>query len=359
MPPPRPQSSSLPYGAPEQLHHPAPVRGRALVINSSFHLLQAFLFFHHRQPAVLICWTMGQQAFNACMILILDAWETANEQNIWLVNQAFVVFTGLERNGVHKLAELAVSRISDGLVQLGNRREERKRQAAASRRSSQASQPHEQRPPTLTLDTTSMMDWSSDAVMGNTGMFLLEDTGLQSYVQQPFRPLGWNMAGSAHPSGLSDSPTPTVPQTVPVSQVTAAPFPVMSSTYMGSASNSPYVIGMQQRMPNLPRRSTVPQQAPTFSPQQNYMQQAAFTPINSTTTSMSAHPQHIQQFQRQQQQSQQQQSFSQLRGPRASPHTHHSSGQSSSKRNSVRTGGGGPRGVHKFDKPPRSQQRRK
>nr|OQO30941.1 hypothetical protein B0A51_04168 [Rachicladosporium sp. CCFEE 5018] len=60
----------------DSLLHPVPIRGRALVVNSSIHLLQTFLFFRHRNPAVLICWTLDQQAFNAAMILILDAWET-------------------------------------------------------------------------------------------------------------------------------------------------------------------------------------------------------------------------------------------------------------------------------------------
>ncbi|KAK4542876.1 hypothetical protein LTR36_006065 [Oleoguttula mirabilis] len=386
MPPPRPQpqpqasSSATQYGTVEQFLHEAPVRGRALVINSSIHLLQAFLFFHYRNPAVLICWTMGQQAFNACMILILDAWETGKDHNEWLVEQAFAVFRELDTKGVHKLAELAVGRISDGLAQLGNRREERERQAAAaaaaSRRSSahrQQQQPQQQPPPLLTLDTASMMDWSSDSVMGDTGMFLLEDPGLQSYVQQPFRPLGWHMAGSAHSSDLSNPPTPTVPTTVPVSQVTAAPFPVMSSAFMPTTipvTNSPFAVGLQPRMPNLHRRAPT---APRLAEQPHglppsHMQQAAFTPINPIMPGMAqqgpiptqAHQFQVPQQQHLQPQQQAQPSFSPLRGPRHSHHSHNPAHPSSSSNSSTSAGaGGGPRGVHKLDKPPRSQQRRK
>ncbi|KAK5130559.1 hypothetical protein LTR08_001939 [Meristemomyces frigidus] len=365
MPPPRlqPASSLMPYGTTEQFLHTAPVRGRALVVNSSIHLLHAFLFFHHRNPAVLICWTMGQQAFNTAMILILDAWETENDHNEWLVGQAYAVFVELETKGVHKLAELAVARISDGLAQLGNRRDERKRQASASRRSSAQHQQNQQ-PPMLTLDTASMIDWSSDSVMGNTGTFLLEDPGLQSYVQQPFRPFAWNMAGSAYPPELSNPPTPTVPPSVPVSQVTAAPFPVMSPTFLQNTiplTTSPYAIGLQPRMPNLHRRATTSRLSDDpygVQQQHHYQHPAAFTPINPAANMpyhqqqqqqqpQHFHPQHQMQQQQQQQgqQQQQQPAFSPLRGPRHSSHS------------SVGAGGG-PRGVHKLDKPPRSQQRR-
>lgn len=294
--------------------HPAPLRGRALVINSCVQLLQAFMFFYHRNPAVLICWTMGQQAFNACMILILDAWETEHEQNEWLVENAYVVFLELQNNGVHKLAEVAVRRISDGLAMLGQRKQQRERQreqAAMSRRQSGYT-------PQLQIDTASMTDFSNDAVMGNTGMFLLEDPGLQSYVPSAFAPLGWNMVGgnnSGHPSNPSNPTTPNIPSPiVPVSQVTAAPFPVMCSPpFM-----SPVV--------------TLPPSYGTAPP----ATQAAFTPIN-TATGIPL---------------EEQQSFSRVRGP-----LHH--------RPSV---GAGPRGINQHShreqqaqhhRPARSQQRRK
>lgn len=321
MPPPmRPQPSTM-YGSMEPMMHTAPLRGRALVINSSISLLQTFLFFHHRNPAVLICWTMGQQAFNACMILILDAWETENDLNEWLVNQAFVVFAELEKKGVHKLAELAVQRISDGLMQLGHRRDERERQASSAYRA-----------PSLTLDTASLTDWSGDTVMGDTGMFLLEDPGYQAFVQHSFQPLGWNRAGSTY---ASNPPTPNIPSSiVPASQVSAAPFPVMVPTYLPTAmpvTSSPFAIGLQPRMPQPQRRPTARHSHSHPGPQ------AAFTPIN--TGHMAP-------------QQQQQQSFSHHRGPRHS----HPSQQGGS---SAHTGAGvGPRSSHKLDRPPRSLKRR-
>lgn len=273
-PPPRPQpvmTSSM-YG--DQPLHPAPLRGRSLVVNSSIALVNAFMFFHYRRPQVLICWTMAQQCFNACMILILDAWETENENNLWLVNQAFAVFQQLDNNGVHKLAGLAVARISTGLAVLEQRRNERKQQAAASRG---VSGYH----PQLQIDTASMSDFQNDTVMGNTGMFLLEDTGLQSFDPMAFAPLGWNMAGSAHASSHSSHPTtPNIPSPmIPISQVTAAPFPVVtappyrSDGMMSAHLPSSYMHHQQQYYrPHLPTATSAPG---------GRSHQAAFTPINN------------------------------------------------------------------------------
>lgn len=288
-PPPRPQpvmTSSM-YG--DQPLHPAPLRGRSLVVNSSIALVNAFMFFHYRRPQVLICWTMAQQCFNACMILILDAWETENENNLWLVNQAFAVFQQLDNNGVHKLAGLAVARISTGLAVLEQRRNERKQQAAASRG---VSGYH----PQLQIDTASMSDFQNDTVMGNTGMFLLEDTGLQSFDPMAFAPLGWNMAGSAHASSHSSHPTtPNIPSPmIPISQVTAAPFPVVtappyrSDGMMSAHLPSSYMHHQQQYYrPHLPTATSAPG---------GRSHQAAFTPINNNTNNnMSLSASHQQQ----------------------------------------------------------------
>lgn len=338
MPPPRPAPSagSMSYG--EHPVHPAPLRGRALVINSCVQLLQAFLFFWHRNPAVLICWTMGQQAFNACMILILDAWETDQEHHQWLVNNAYYVFLQLQENGVHKLAEVAVRRISDGLAMLGQRKAQRDQQAAqAMSRQQRASSFH----PQLQIDTASMTDFSNDAVMGDTGMFLLEDPGLQGYTPSAFQPLGWCMAGgSAHPSTSSNPTTPNIPSPiVPVSQVTAAPFPVMCSPpFM-----SPVISGV----------NVLPSSYGTTEPGQ-----AAFTPINPNAMGFpgvplaSAGPSQEQASRAATRE--EQQSFSRLRGPHHSQH---------------RPQGAGPRGInqhqhreqqhHQSSRPARSHQRRK
>ncbi|KAK4504246.1 hypothetical protein PRZ48_005162 [Zasmidium cellare] len=350
MPPPRPMTGPMGYG--EHPIHAAPVRGRSLVVESSIQLLKAFLFFRYRNPAVLICWTMGQQAFNASMILILDAWETENQQNEWLVNQAYAVFHELQNKGVHKLAELAVRRISSGLMMLEQRRHQREQQAAMSRRPSGYQ-------PTLQIDTASMSDFSGDAVMGNTGMFLLEDPGLQSYSAPSFQPLGWNMAGSsAHPSNSSHPTSPSIPSpVVPVSQVTAAPFPVMTAPFTGGPmTTASYSLGggLPARIPNLP-----PQAPPSSNA-------SAFTPINTAGVPLVPDRQHLHHHQQQQsEQQQQQQSFSQVRGPRHSHSSHHGRSQQQHRSGSSshhHSAGAGPRGIsqhHRLDRPPKSQQRRK
>lgn len=292
------------------------------MINSSLSLLHTFLFCHHRQPAVLISWTIGQQAFNACMNLILDAWETENEHNEWLVSEAFAVFTELNNNGVHKLASLAVDRISGGIAALGHRRDERRRTAQAlSRRQSQQSYVP------LIVDTAAMPDWAVDSVMSNTGMFLLEDPGLQSYTKQSFQPLGWQMAGSgsAHPSSTSRLPSPEIPPGIPVTQITPGPFPIMSPPYNAGgvpvAVNSPYTLGLQPRMPTLHRR-----------PGTRQLHSHAMPPQPQLNVLLSSREQHQQHLQAQLQA--QQLSFTQAR--------------TAPRHNNV---GVGPRGVHKLDRP--------
>ena len=289
-------------GAGDGLHHQAPIRGRPLVINSSVQLLQTFLFFAHRHPAVLICWTIGQQAFNAAMIIILDACETENDQNMWLVDQAYKVFHQLDKDGVHKLAKLAVERISRGIILVENRQRDRRDEANAaaaaaqaagmSRRPSQQQQqqqqqyqaqapyqysphvpPHHLYQPILSIDNPDLAstDFSGDTimantVMGETGMFLLEDSGLQSHnpATQHFQPWSLSIPSSAAASSPHSSATspaafaltgqysPSAPPMVPVSNVPIAPFPVMSPQFqptMVPMLASPFAVGLQPRMP--------------------------------------------------------------------------------------------------------------
>ena len=292
-------------GSGDNIHHQAPIRGRPLVINSSVQLLQTFLFFAHRHQAVLICWTIGQQAFNAAMIIILDACETDNDQNMWLVDQAYKVFRILDDNGVHKLAKLAVDRISRGLVVVGSRQQARQAEANAaaaaahatsmSRRSSQQHHHHHQQQqhqqyqaqapyqysphmqpyqlyqPMLSIASTdsTSTDYSGDTimtntVMGETGMFLLEDSGLQSHnpAVQHFQPWSFSLPASATASSPHSSATspaaytvtgqysPSAPPMVPVSNVPIAPFPVISPQFQPTPMlASPYAVGLQPRMP--------------------------------------------------------------------------------------------------------------
>ncbi|KAF9732453.1 hypothetical protein PMIN06_004022 [Paraphaeosphaeria minitans] len=181
-------------------------RGRALVLSSSQDLLTAFLFFHFRVPAAQITWTMGQQAFNSCMILLLDAMETGELSRISKVEKAYVVFQQLEKNGVHELASMAVERVSWGLAELG--------------RMNRAPDIHVRlHPPISSRGGVSSRDVEMqdgngsearqgsggvhDTVMGNTGMFLLEDPGLQSFVPEAFAPLTWSVSRGFPEGGAS------------------------------------------------------------------------------------------------------------------------------------------------------------
>ncbi|KAK6435889.1 hypothetical protein LTR95_007925 [Oleoguttula sp. CCFEE 5521] len=248
----------------DSLLHPVPTRGRALVVNSSIHLLQTFLFFRHRNPAVLICWILGQQAFNAATILILDAWETSNENNEWLVNQAFVIFDEMQRSGVHKLAALAVQHISDGLMQLGHRRQDRLavlEQVYPMSCSNSEHLAHCPVHPSPTMPPTPLLDLSGDAVMGNSGTYLLEDTNLESYAPQSFAPFNFALPPVAAGT-YSHTPTPSNPNhhlrppfrtaSAPASNVAIAPFPVMSQrcvpALVPAAAPGPYILGLQPRM---------------------------------------------------------------------------------------------------------------
>ena len=135
-------------------------------------------------------------------------------------------------------------------------------------------------------------------------MFLLEDSGLQTYQPSSFQPLSWSIpggnvsAGSAHPSGASRPPSPSIPPpppppAVPVSNITVAPFPVMSPPYVPTSipvTNSPYSLGLQPRMPMLrnnsgARRPLSAHQSGRVGPGSGHghpstMQDPGFTPIN-------------------------------------------------------------------------------
>ncbi|KAF2678841.1 hypothetical protein K458DRAFT_394485 [Lentithecium fluviatile CBS 122367] len=180
----------------------ASLRGRALVLSSSEDLLTVFLFFHARVPAALICWTMGQQAFNSCMILLLDAMEMGDLSRIGKVEKAYVVFLQLQNNGVHELATLAVERISWGLAELGRMKNQagaggRMQPVVSARHGLPGRDSDIQGAAKSEAMQTGVMH---DTVMGNTGMLLLEDPGLQAFVPEAFAPLTWALGkgGQGH-----------------------------------------------------------------------------------------------------------------------------------------------------------------
>jgi hypothetical protein len=387
------------------MHH-APIRGRPLVINSSVQLLQTFLFFSHRHPAVLVCWTIGQQAFNAAMIIMLDAWETEGEQNMWLVDEALLVFTGLQRNGIHKLAELAVARITKGIVLFKTRQRERQDALnaaavadAVSRRSGQHQYQQQQglqnqqtyqysQPedvyhlyqPMLSLDAndTSSYDMSGDTIMGNTvmgqtGMFLLEDPGLQSHnpAAQHFAPWSLSLPASttaASPGSSDTSPTattmtgrysPSAPMMVPASNVPIAPFPVMSPPFqptMVPMLASPFSVGLQPRMPMNSGRG-----------QQGQQQQMGSSPPSGGAAGIPQQQQqqqfHPQTMQGQQPQQQQPHSHHHTSRHGYSPYQTQTQTSSSSSRRSAAAAaaaasqGHGHSQTHRLERPPSSRSR--
>lgn len=137
---------------------------------------------------------MAQQAFNACMILLLDALERRSVTlGAMKAEKAYVVFQDLQN--VHSLASLAVDRISWGLKKLHD-----VTQSAAG-----APGPRE----TSCNDADMQEAWRDalhgphamcdDTVMNATGMFLLEDPGLQGFVPEAFAPISWNLGGIEPP----------------------------------------------------------------------------------------------------------------------------------------------------------------
>jgi hypothetical protein len=148
------------------------------------------------------------------MILILDALETGDMRRIRRVEQAYAIFDELDKKGVHKLANLAVERISWGLHQLQKMKSapgghqaadvsgtpmtassmvvqnsggDEVMQGPATYRNSGAT--------SCGSEATTYSGEIQDTVMGNTGMILLEDPGLQSFVPEAFSPFTWVMAG--------------------------------------------------------------------------------------------------------------------------------------------------------------------
>ena len=88
--------------------------------------------------------------------------------------------------------------------------------------------------------------------MGNTGMYLLEDPDPQAFAVQSasYHPLGWHMVDTLQPMGAGNqSPA------MSMNRVAVAPFPVVAPSM---ATNSPYAVGLQPRMPSGSSRRFTP-----------------------------------------------------------------------------------------------------
>ncbi|KAI4100982.1 MAG: hypothetical protein LQ339_005303 [Xanthoria mediterranea] len=128
-------------------------RGRHRVLQSCRAVLHAFDFFHTRVPAGLVCWTTGQQAFNAAMLLVYAMLETNEPSDLEAVQRAYTAFLDMQRLGIHRLAGAAVDRLGNLLKEVPS-----------------AETPRE-------------------SIMGQSGMLLLEDPGLQGFLDGGFSPL--------------------------------------------------------------------------------------------------------------------------------------------------------------------------
>lgn len=137
------------------------LRGRERVLESCRALLQAFEFFQTRLRAAMICWSMGQMAFNAAMILTLSILETKETRDLGAVQHAYTAFIEMNKLGIHKLAGDAVTRLGALLKGL------------------------------LSSDAI------KETVMGRQGMMLLEDPGLQGLVSDEMSPSDFPMADGA------------------------------------------------------------------------------------------------------------------------------------------------------------------
>ena len=133
---------------------------------------------------------MGQQAFNSCMILLLDAMELGRlTSGVEKVEKAFVIFQELQ--DVHKLASLAVERISWGMKELHDVTQA----PAGSLRPRRSHSGDTKMQGAWSEATQAPLAMRADTVMNATGMLLLEDPGLQGFVPEAFAPIAWNLGG--------------------------------------------------------------------------------------------------------------------------------------------------------------------
>lgn len=136
-------------------------RGRARVLDSCRALLTAFEYFQTRLPAAMICWAMGQMAFNAAMILMLSMLETREDTDLRVIQHTYTAFIDMNKLGIHKLAGAAVERLGSLMKDLHSE------------------------------------ETIKEKVMGQQGMILLENPGLQGLAPDGFSPLNFQMAGGA------------------------------------------------------------------------------------------------------------------------------------------------------------------
>jgi hypothetical protein len=168
-------------------------RGRPLVIESCLALLDAFCFFHKRVSSALVDWTIGQQAFNASMILLLDAIDCESLDHIGRVEAAHMIFVEMDQAKMHQLTGLAMSQIGEGLAHVRAAHESHKLSVNAEAISPMSAQTPQHGYDGYATDPSKWSmgqklrahDFFDESVMGPTRIFLLEDYGLQTSTSRP------------------------------------------------------------------------------------------------------------------------------------------------------------------------------
>jgi hypothetical protein len=236
-----------------------------MVIASAAGILTAFLYFYTRAPASLVSWTIGQQAFNSSMLLLLDALETGNLSHMRKVEHTYIVFREMHDNGIHKLASLAVEKLSWGLDQL---------RATIGENGALRSSEETDAKLRAHVAVYGIREGSRDTVMGNTGMLLPEEQGLQSYMTERFAPFS-----CLETEAVSEATTPSQLKEEQDSQFYA--FPNLLTNKMSKRPNKTVPISKEmQNGAELPPR-------PAFGRYRAPSSKEHFQPQSSVTNSAS------------------------------------------------------------------------
>lgn len=182
------------------------------------------------------------------MILLLEMCETLDLRYQERVDLTFAIFRELDDKGIHKLAHFAVERISKETIRLRNvvqgQRQQTEPSAATVTLFPGRTEVATSESPgfgdyglfQMTFDNPDRFGPLSDTVMSNTGMYLLEDPGLQAQAPPPFSvrrdsrmPRDDKQASVPQRRGTSTGPL-QVPPRIPTQQMShsqpASPFAV-------------------------------------------------------------------------------------------------------------------------------------
>ena len=251
--------SNLAHGSGAELR-----RGRPQVLLSSVVVLSCFEFFYKHLPESLIDWTIGQQAFNAAMILLLDMQEQKNQSYLANVDSTFQIFQELSEKGIHKLSNMAVKHI--GLERTRLITNLREAWEAQHQMNQSIMNPYSRRDSQMSLSMTPQIGQGTfagpvipqsfgeaDTVMGSTGMFLLDDQQTQrpdaSFTQEKRASASYNPQGTL----VQDLPPGQMLQSLPQQQhlYQHPPYPQQPIHYQKSLihphPNAPYMTEMRPR----------------------------------------------------------------------------------------------------------------